>query len=80
VNEIPGNKLGFAAGLQRLANGNTVIANCPGHFAVDPHQPQAFEVTRDKKLVWELHDPLLKWTSSIEILDPEAKVNGAALR
>jgi hypothetical protein len=78
--EIAGNKLGFVAGLQRLANGNTVIANWPGHFAVDPHAPQAFELTRDKKLVWELNNPLLKWTTSIEIVDPEAAVNGAVLR
>jgi outer membrane protein assembly factor BamB len=78
--EVAGNRLGFAAGLQRLANGNTVICNWPGHFATDPHQPQAFELTRDKKLVWELSDPRLKWTSNVEVLDPEAMVGGAALR
>ncbi len=35
-NEIPGNQLGFAAGLQRLANGNTIICNWPGHGGVPP--------------------------------------------
>jgi hypothetical protein len=78
--EIAGNRVGFAAGLQRLANGNTVICNWPGHFATDPHEPQAFELTRDKELVWELSDPRLKWTSNIEVLDPEAQVDGVSLR
>jgi hypothetical protein len=78
--EIAGNRLGFAAGLQRLSNGNTVICNWPGHFAADPHQPQAFELTRDKKVVWTLNDPRLGWTSNVEVVDPEASVGGAILR
>ncbi|MEA2697745.1 MAG: hypothetical protein QOI66_2016 [Myxococcales bacterium] len=77
--EIPGNRLGFAAGLQRLANGNTVICNWPGHAGA-PNQPQAFELTRDKKVVWEVNNPQLGWTSNIEVLDPEAKVDGIVLR
>jgi hypothetical protein len=79
-NEIAGNKLGFAAGVQRLANGNTVICNWPGHFGTDPREPQAFELTRDKKLVWELQNAQLGWTSNVEVLDPEAKVDGVVLR
>ena len=77
--EIPGNRLGFAAGLQRLANGNTVICNWPGHAGA-AEQPQAFELTRDKKVVWEVNNPQLGWTSNIEVLDPEAKVDGIVLR
>jgi len=77
--EIPGNRLGFAAGLQRLANGNTVICNWPGH-ASNPNSPQAFEVTRDKKLVWELNNPQLGWTSNVDVLDPEAQIAGVPLR
>jgi hypothetical protein len=77
--EIPGNRLYFAAGLQRLPNGNTVICNWPGH-SNDFSQPQVFEVTRDKKVVWELRDKRLGWISNIHILDPEAAVNGVALR
>ena len=42
--EIPGNQLGFAAGLQRLPNGNTIICNWPGHGGVPANQPQAFEL------------------------------------
>lgn len=67
-NEIPGNKIGFAAGLQRLPNGNTVICNWSGHGSIKD-QPQVFEITRDKKVVWELRNPKLNMISSINILD-----------
>jgi Mal s 1 allergenic protein-like len=78
-NDIPGNRLGFVAGLQRLANGNTVICNWSGHSGLDD-QPQVFELTRDKRLVWELKDRRLDKISTIEILDPEAAVGGVMLR
>jgi hypothetical protein len=77
--DVPGNVLGFAAGLQRLANGNTVIANWSGHGG-DATQPQVFEITRDKKVVWEAKNPDLKLVSMVEILDPSALVGGKALR
>jgi hypothetical protein len=75
-NDIPGNRLGFVAGLQRLANGNTVICNWSGHSGLDD-QPQVFELTRDKKLVWEVKDQSLDKISTIEILDPSAAVDGS---
>jgi len=78
-NDIPGNPLAFAAGLQRLPNGNTVICNWQGHIDGGT-SPQVFEITRDKKLVWQLRDARLGWISSIEILDPEGAVNGVVLR
>jgi hypothetical protein len=77
--DIPGNTLLFAAGLHRLANGNTVIANWSGH-AGDPTQPQVFEITRDKKVVWQVKDAKLNLISSISIMDPDAAVDGALLR
>jgi hypothetical protein len=81
VNEkdIPGNPLAFASGLQRLANGNTVICNWQGHIDGGT-SPQVFEITRDKKVVWQVRDAKLGWVSTIQILDPEAAVNGVALR
>jgi hypothetical protein len=81
VNEtdIPGNRLGFVAGLQRLPNGNTVVCNWSGHSGLD-EQAQVFELTRDKKLVWQVQDKRLDKISAIEILDPEAAVDGRVLR
>ena len=78
--EIPGNQLGFAAGLQRLPNGNTVICNWPGHGGLPPDQPQAFELTRDKKVVWQLKNPELKLVSNIEIVDTAPAPGVAVLR
>lgn len=78
---IPDNRLsGFACGLTRLPSGNTVICSWPGHLATDPHGPQCFEVSPDHKVVWDLKVPDLHWVSSIEFLDPAAKVQGAILR
>ena len=54
-NDLPGNPLRFVAGMQRLANGNTVVCNWGGHGHIG-QQPQIFEVTRDKKVVGEFFD------------------------
>jgi hypothetical protein len=77
--DIPNNKLLFVAGLQRLANGNTVVANWGGHVG-SVAAPQVFEITRDKKVVWEVKDAKLSYISSISILDSDALVEGEALR
>ena len=54
-NDLEGNPLRFIAGMQRLANGNTVVCNWGGHGHIRA-QPQIFEVTRDKKVVGVLDD------------------------
>jgi hypothetical protein len=77
-NDIPGNPLQFVAGLQRLPNGNTVVCNWAGHSKAD--LPQIFEITRDKKVVWQAKDPRFGWVSSVEILDPSAAGTGGVLR
>jgi len=78
--EIPGNQLAFAAGVHRLPNGNTVIANWPGHDLSLAHQPQVFELTREKEVVWEVKNPALKMISTIQILDANVEVDGRILR
>jgi outer membrane protein assembly factor BamB len=78
--EIPGNQLGFAAGLQRLPNGNTIICNWPGHGGVPANQPQAFELTRDKRVVWQLRNPALKLVSNLEVIDPDGAIDGVVYR
>ncbi|MBM3999883.1 MAG: hypothetical protein FJ297_10150 [Planctomycetes bacterium] len=54
-NELAGNPLRFIAGMQRLANGNTLVCNWGGHGHIGK-QPQIFEITRDKKIVGEFFD------------------------
>jgi len=68
-NELPGIELKFMTGMQCLANGNLVLTNWLGHnnFGKAPH---AFEITRDKKIVWVYKDnTFLKTMSSIQLVD-----------
>ena len=50
--ELPGIKLAWVTMLQVLPNGNVIVGNC--HAGKD--NPQLFEVTRDKKVVWTFKD------------------------
>ncbi|MBI2424103.1 MAG: hypothetical protein HYV27_14830 [Candidatus Hydrogenedentes bacterium] len=44
-------------GAQRLPNGNTVIGS---YGQTDPSKPRIFEVTRNKKVVWEFYHPEIR--------------------
>lgn len=50
--ELPGITLAWVTMLEALPNGNVIIGNC--HAGKD--NPQLIEVTRDKKVVWQLND------------------------
>ena len=80
-NDLPGNPLRLLAGCQRLPNGNTVVCNYLGHGHVGT-QPQAFEVTRDKQVVWQTGDhALFKTINQIQLLDvPGDVTKGEVLR
>jgi hypothetical protein len=79
-NELPGIELKFMTGMEILPNGNLVFTNWLGHnqFGKAPH---AFEITRDKQVVWVYNDhTLLKTMSNIQILDVNGKpINGTVL-
>lgn len=73
-NELEGNPLRFVAGIQRLRNGNTVVCNWGGHGHVGG-QPQIFEVTPDKKVVWQIFDyEKFNTISNIQLLDVKGDV------
>lgn len=73
-NEIPGHPLRFVAGFQRLPNGNTVICNWGGHGFIGK-QPQIFEITPDKKVVWQVEDhKQFKAFAGIQLLDVKGDV------
>ena len=68
-NDLPGNPLRLMAGCQRLANGNTVFCNYLGHGHIG-EQSLAFEITRDKKIVWQFEDHAkFKTINQIFVLD-----------
>ncbi len=67
--ELPGISLKFMAGLQRLPNGNTVMANWLGHNQFGT-APDLIEVTPDKRVVWTFYGrQTIKTISSVQILD-----------
>ena len=68
-NDVPGNPLRLMAGCQRLPNGNTVFCNYLGHGHLG-QQPHFFELTPDKKVVWEFADHThFKTINQIQLLD-----------
>lgn len=68
-NDLPGKPINDACGVQRLANGNTVITS---HHAT-AGQVKLMEVTRDKKLVWTYTDNRKSGIHHFEILTPDGK-------
>ena len=80
-NDLPGNPLRLMAGMQRLPNGNTIFCNYLGHGHVG-EQPHFFEITRDKKVVWEFADHThFKTINQIQLLDvPGDATKGEILR
>jgi hypothetical protein len=69
MNELPGIELKFMTGMEILPNGNLVFTNWVGHRP-EGKVTHAFEITRDKKIVWIYGDQsILKTMSSIQILD-----------
>jgi sugar lactone lactonase YvrE len=61
-----------ACGVQRLANGNTVITS---HHAT-ANQVKLLEVTRDKKVVWTYTDERKGGIHHFQILDAKGKPEG----
>jgi hypothetical protein len=77
--EIPGIELKFMTGMEVLPNGNLVLSNWLGHnqFGKAPH---AFEITREKKVLWIYNDTTyLKTMSSIQLLDSNAQAQNGPL-
>ncbi|MDP6634948.1 MAG: hypothetical protein QGG42_08630 [Phycisphaerae bacterium] len=62
-----GFKCKFVCGLQRLSNGNTVTGWYGGN-------PQFFEITPDKKVVWKVYDKRLSAISGLFLLDAKGDV------
>lgn len=78
--DLPNNPLRLPAGCQRLANGNTIICNYLGGGFLGK-QPQAFEVTKDKRIVWEFADHAhFKTVNQIFLLDGAGAGKGPVFR
>ena len=68
--ELPGVSLRFMAGLQRLANGNTLLCNWLGHRNQFGQTADLIEVTPDKRVMWTFYGgKAIKTISSALVLD-----------
>ena len=70
--DLPGKPINDACGVQRLANGDTVVTS---HHAI-AGQVKLLEVTRDKKVVWTYTDDRKAGIHHFEILDADGKPEG----
>jgi len=70
--ELPGIRLAWVTTLELLENGNVIVGNCHA----GPDNPQLFEVTRDKKVVWVFKDfkTFGNGLASAHVLDVPGKV------
>lgn len=73
--DLPGKLIDDACGVQRLANGNTVIAS---HHA-KPNQVKLLEVTREKKVVWTYTNDRKAGVHHFQILTADGKPVGSPL-
>ena len=65
--DLPGRPIADACGVQRLANGNTVIAS----YRAGADAVKLTEVTRDKKVVWTHRDPKRPGIHHVQILEAD---------
>lgn len=74
--DLPGKPINDACGVQRLANGNTVITS---HHAT-AGQVKLTEITREKKIVWTHTDDRKSGIHHFQILDAAGKPEKNPLR
>jgi outer membrane protein assembly factor BamB len=78
-NDIPNHPLRFVSAMQVRENGNIVVTNWGGH-GHNGGQAQVFEITRDKKVVWEINDwKNLGQISTIQMLDEPGRMEKGEL-
>lgn len=73
TNEDVGGRFADPCGGQRLANGNTIICS---YAQKDPNKPKLFEITPDKKVVWEFFHPNAR-AHEVHVLTTNGKAEGA---
>ena len=70
-NDIPDINIGAFAGLQRLPNGNTIVCNWNATPSGDKSGAHIFEVTHDKRVVWEVESNDFGQIATCQLLTPE---------
>ena len=71
---LPNIQFGILAGIQRLPNGNTIVCNWNTHDTDDRAGAHIFEVTPDKRVVWQTCGKLIGQVAQCQILTPDFRV------
>lgn len=80
ANSLPGYRLVHVPGIQRLANGNTVVTNWGGH-SNGFDEPQILEVTPNKQVIWSVKEiDVLGPVSNVHVVDTADDFGAGALR
>lgn len=66
-NDLPGISIGFAAGVQRLPNGNTIFCNWGGHGGTAGDS--IIEVTPGKKVVWSTSPGKANRAANVKVIE-----------
>jgi len=73
TNKDVGSRFADPCGGQRLANGNTIVCS---YGQKDGSKPKLFEITPDKKVVWEYFNPAIK-AHEVHVLTTNGKPEAA---
>jgi hypothetical protein len=71
---LPDLQFGILAGLQRLPNGNTIVCNWNTRDTEDRVGAHIFEVTPDKRIVWEVRGQQIGQVAQCQILTPDLRL------
>jgi hypothetical protein len=71
---LPDLQIGILAGLQRLPNGNTIVCNWNTRDTEDRVGAHVFEVTPDKRIVWEVRGQHIGQVAQCQILTPDLRL------
>ena len=71
--DVPGINIGIFAGIERLPNGNTIICNWNSQPSGDKSGVHILEVTRNKRVVWQVESLDFGQVAACRLLTPDFK-------
>ena len=74
---LPDIRLGTLAGLQRLPNGNTIVCNWNTRDQGEQSGAHVFEVTPDKRVVWQITGQTVGQVAHCQVLTPDLRLRPA---
>ena len=73
ANDIPNINIASFTGIQRLPNGNTIVCNWNTQPSGNKAGAHVFEVTHDKRVVWQVESNIFGQVAACQILTPDWK-------